>query len=80
MKCSGHQLPVTSNAVPSSLIFFTLMTEEIRSTEATFLTRATRRHIPEYGILHSQRRQNIKYYVALTGWALQRRSYVSPVR
>jgi hypothetical protein len=27
-------------------------------------------YIPEDGILHSHRRENIKYYMALTSWAL----------
>jgi hypothetical protein len=31
---------------------------------------ATRRHIPEDGILHSHRRENLKSYIALTGLAL----------
>jgi hypothetical protein len=35
-------------------------------------------YIPEDGILHSYRRENLKSYIALTG--LQRRSNVSPVR
>jgi hypothetical protein len=27
-------------------------------------------YIPEDGILHSHRRENLKSYIALTGWAL----------
>jgi hypothetical protein len=27
-------------------------------------------YIPEDGILHSHRRENSKYYIALTGWTL----------
>jgi hypothetical protein len=27
-------------------------------------------HVPAYGILHSHRRENLKYYIALTGWPL----------
>jgi hypothetical protein len=27
-------------------------------------------YIPEDGILHSHRHENLKYYIALTGWAL----------
>jgi hypothetical protein len=34
------------------------------------LTRATRRNIPEDGILQSYRRENLKSYIALTVWAL----------
>jgi hypothetical protein len=37
-------------------------------------------YIPEDPILHSHRRENLKSYVALTGWALYRRSDVSPVK
>jgi hypothetical protein len=36
-------------------------------------------YIPEDGILHSHRRENLKSYIALTGWALYRRSNVSLV-
>jgi hypothetical protein len=56
------------------------MIEAIRSSETLVVTRATRRHIPEDDILHSRRREYLKYYIALTGWALQRRRNVSPVR
>jgi hypothetical protein len=37
-------------------------------------------YIPEDGILHSHRRENLKSYIAVTDWALWRRSNVSPVR
>jgi hypothetical protein len=37
-------------------------------------------YIPEDGILHSHRRENLKSYIALTGWALRRRRNVIPVR
>jgi hypothetical protein len=57
-----------------------MMMEAIRSTEVSILTRATRRHVPEDGILHSDRHENLEFYIALTGWALQRRRNVSPVR
>jgi hypothetical protein len=36
--------------------------------------------IPEDDSLHSQRRENLKSYIALTGWALYWRRNVFPVR
>jgi hypothetical protein len=38
--------------------------EETCSSETTVLTRTTRRHIPEDGILHSRRRENLKSYIS----------------
>jgi N-acetylmuramoyl-L-alanine amidase len=37
-------------------------------------------YIPEDDILHSHRRENLKSYIALTGWALLRRRDMSPVK
>jgi hypothetical protein len=37
-------------------------------------------YIPEDGILHRHRCENLKSYIALTGWALLRRRNVSHVR
>jgi hypothetical protein len=37
-------------------------------------------YIPEDDILHSHRRENLKPYIALTGWTLERRRNVSPLR
>jgi hypothetical protein len=37
-------------------------------------------YIPEDGILHSHHRENLKSYIALTGWTLLRRCNVSPVK
>jgi hypothetical protein len=45
-----HQLLFTANVLPISLFLFTLMTEEICSSETSVLTRVTRRYIPEDGI------------------------------
>jgi hypothetical protein len=71
---------VTANVVPSSLILVTLMMEAISSSGTSVLTRATRRNIPEDGILHSHRREILKSYIALTGWALWQRRNVFLVR
>jgi hypothetical protein len=49
--------------VPLSRDFSTLKMEAIRSSETSVHTRSTRRHIPEDGILHSHRRENLKSYV-----------------
>jgi hypothetical protein len=45
------QLLVTANVITISLIVSTLMMEAICSFETSVLTRATRRHIEEDGIL-----------------------------
>jgi hypothetical protein len=44
--------------------FSTLKMEAIRSSETSVYTRSTRRHIPEDGILHSHRRENLKSYTS----------------
>jgi hypothetical protein len=46
------------------------MMEALGSSETSVLTRVTRRNIPEDGILHSHRRENLKSYIALAGWTL----------
>jgi hypothetical protein len=38
------------------------MMEALRSSGTSLLTRTTRRNIPEDGILHSNRRENLKSY------------------
>jgi hypothetical protein len=58
-----YYIPRPPNLVP-------LMMEAVCSSETPALTRATLRNIPEDGILHSYRRENIKSYIALTGWIL----------
>jgi hypothetical protein len=60
----------TLNVVPSSPILVTLMMEALRSSEMSVLTTTTRRNIQEDDILHSHRRENLKSYIALTGWTL----------
>jgi hypothetical protein len=67
---SVHRLLLTANVVPKPPILVTLITEAIRSSETLVLTRATRRNISDDGILHSNRHENLKSYIALTGWAL----------
>jgi hypothetical protein len=64
-----HRLLITANVIPSSPILAPLMME-MRSSETSVLTRATRRNIPEDVILHSHRYENLKSYIALTVWAL----------
>jgi hypothetical protein len=63
-------LLLTANVVPSLPIIATLMMEAILYHELSVFTRATRYNIPEDGILHSNSRENLKSYIALSGWAL----------
>jgi hypothetical protein len=58
------------NIVPSSPILVTLMMEALSSSEPSVLTRATPRNIRKDAIIHSYCRENLKSYIALTGWAL----------
>jgi hypothetical protein len=65
------RLLVTADVVSSSPILVTLMMEAVRSSETSVLITATLCNILEDGFLHSYRRENLKSYIALTGWALQ---------
>jgi hypothetical protein len=67
---SVRRMLITANVVPSSPILVTLMMEAKHSSEICVLTRSTLRNIPEDGILHSRRRENLKSYIALTSRAL----------
>jgi hypothetical protein len=58
-----------ANVVPSQLILSSPLVA-LLSSETSVLTKASRRHISEDGILHSYRREHLKSYIALTGWAL----------
>jgi hypothetical protein len=46
------------------------MMDALRSSGTSVITKATRRNIPEEAILDSHRRENLKSYIALTGWTL----------
>jgi hypothetical protein len=48
----GYENLLVTDNVPSSPILVTVIMETLRSSETSVLTRATRRGVPEDGILH----------------------------
>jgi hypothetical protein len=64
------RLLVTANVFSSSPSLVALMMETLISSETSVITRGTERNIPENDILHSHCRENLKSYIALTGWTL----------
>jgi hypothetical protein len=59
-----------ANVVPRSPILVTLIMQALSTSETSVLTRATRRNIPEDDNHHSHGRENLKSYIALTGWTV----------
>jgi hypothetical protein len=66
-----RRLLISANITPSSPVLLNVMAEEIFFFEtSSVLTRATRFHFPEDGVLHSHGLENLKSYTALIGWTL----------
>jgi hypothetical protein len=57
-----HRLLVTTKFL-STPILVTLMMEALSCSEMSALTRARRRNIPDEGIRHCRRRENLKSYL-----------------
>jgi hypothetical protein len=70
LELTSFSLQISDYAVLSCLILSTLNMEAIRSFETSVLTRPTRPHIPEDGILHNHLPENLKSYIELTGCAM----------
>jgi hypothetical protein len=62
-----RKMLVAASVVPSSPILVTPIKKALSSSETSVLTRAACRNIPEDAFLHSHRRENFEYYIALTG-------------
>jgi hypothetical protein len=60
----------TATVVPRSLSLVAVLLAALRPSDMSVLRRATQRNIPEVGIGHSHRRENLEYYIVLTGWLL----------
>jgi hypothetical protein len=72
MYCLYHQAEKNRRArsIVSSNKLIILMMVAIQFSEISDFTRSTRRNIPHDGVLHTHRLENLKYSIALTGWAL----------
>jgi hypothetical protein len=60
--CAWTRMQPPAHAGPLPTDFSTLKMEAIRSSEMSVHTRYTWRHIPEDGIFHSHRHENLKSY------------------
>jgi hypothetical protein len=58
-----------SEELSASIIMVTRV-GELGTTLPVTNNQGTLRNIPEDGILHSHRRENLKSYIALTGWTV----------
>jgi hypothetical protein len=68
----GSTLQPPAHSGSSFADFSTLKMEVIRTSETSAHTRSTRRHIPEDGILHSHRRENLKTYILFNYFSIIR--------
>jgi hypothetical protein len=56
------RVEISVSEEPAKQVAADLNMEAIHSSETSVHTRSTRRHIPEYGIIHSHRCGNLKSY------------------